>query len=371
VSLLFALAFLGLNGAAFVPFHVSHAQQSLGEQVWNYLLSRPFTVLTVSILLPILLLVLTNRSRLLNVFRTSQEARAREERTRSNEYASRYVDERKRLRQETIEQTVSMFEDIYASMAQLVELRPEGDWRERLTEIGVRLLSFPALSGAGLSRLYLEFPDLFQVIGQEESSAYYLIFGLARSLLRIARSALRLIAESTNPDEIRIIQDATYIILSQVRTRSSVRIVDVLQISSRMREPYDEVAAHSADSVRRYQGDDAASVMAAEIGDRLETLRELLAMMEEGQTVRNSVLPGVIGVEGEEFRRVFETLTWNKEQDPDEIEKALRVPYYALPQAVRLHAMRAQYSADYLKDLADRFSLTVLARAGQEQASHT
>jgi len=59
VSLLLIL--LLLNSFGFVIYHYSHSEQGAADQLWDYLSSDLFELFTISLLLPIILLVLETR----------------------------------------------------------------------------------------------------------------------------------------------------------------------------------------------------------------------------------------------------------------------------------------------------------------------
>ncbi len=94
-----------LNVMGFATYSESHPDENTSTQVWNYLDSDLFELLTISLILPIILLILESRFNLIRSFIQNRIQHIHTVEVEQRELARKRRDERSERRWETIQLT--------------------------------------------------------------------------------------------------------------------------------------------------------------------------------------------------------------------------------------------------------------------------
>ena len=352
--ILFGLLLL-LNVAAFLIYREAHAAESLSLQLWNYINSDAFKLLSASLILPIILFVLESKFKLAETVSKNLEERRRAEGQTRRERAERERQERRSKRVEAISQTIKWWDDLYGLSAEVTYFaKPIGD-RPTIEALLKRIKQATFAGEDVVNTLASIFPKL-----RSDIDLFVPFFNvLLKSTITVAESIR---GDTTKPQEIEALKDCLGVILQGTKDIAHHSILTVLNKSS--------------DLLDLDQPDDEKQRLELErdCEDQLVYLRNAAGSLREFERTRNKLLATIESDAVQEFRAKCESLEQKTRNNPeknlnefiefDEVEKA----FLSIPTEDRVLAQRIFYSPEYVKFLADFMGLVTLQTELRQRA---
>lgn len=207
-----------LNVIAFSVYRGANPGENLWVQLWNYLESAIFKVITVSLILPLILFALESRFKIAETVRQNRFIRERKEK-----------EERKEKRWECIEQTSKVWNQLWDLASEVAYFKKDADKGTTIEDLIIRLRNLTTLAEDVTNMWSHRFPDL--------PAKYYesfLIFFDAES--NSAETVAWCIRCGSDAEEILKMQDSLKRIVESINYLTHHRFIDVLKHSTQSLE---------------------------------------------------------------------------------------------------------------------------------------
>jgi hypothetical protein len=318
-----------VNLAMFETYRKAHPDQNIWTQLWEYVESGAFKVLTVSLLLPIFLLFLEGSFRIVETVEKSRLGRLR----RENE-------ERREKRWQGIELTSQMWNQLYdlASEVRYFSVGPAGE--PGIRGILQKVANFPnsAEDVVNMWRFRFELRKEYQKV--------FLVF--INTLLHSTETVAHCLADSENTKECEHLQNCLGVIQEGIKTIAHHPIIVVLTHCMELMERKED-----------RESSDQAQIIQSTIDDRLKKLREWAEALKEEQMTHNKIFPAMPGPEVEAFRRASgDVVIWMRNHPGKPLDDYERFDDFGgvfneIPIETLIHGWKIVYSKEFVRHLAD------------------
>ena len=357
-AVLLALLIL-LNLIGFTIFRNSHTSEELWTQLWNYLSSDLFKLVTISLLLPIIVLILESHFKLVQSLFENHLKRQEAIREEQRALVQKQRDERRAKRWEAIQLTQATLNQ-YFEFADRVAFYPADNSKDTRSDLLLML--------SGVSKLVISGNEVINMwhhrlnLSPDDES---LLVYLWHFPLTCGESVARYIFRGAAPAEIEELQESLEIIRDGIRAMAQHPILSFLKLHMQLLE-----LEESDVSTEKH-----------EIEAKLHTKRSALIDME--QFLKRMVssyaepLPGICGDAVNSLRNVsIEVEAWLKENPRrpfSEFERSedFRNLYFSISRKDRFKAGTINYSADFIKHLAEALAYEELYRELNERARNS
>lgn len=282
-----SLFLVALNIIVFVIYQQSHSTEDSWEQLWNYSNSEPFKVLTISLILPILILFLENLFSLRKIlgerlFEMKKVRLKREEEAKKKGLEVRW---------KVIEKTSKALNELFSLISELRYFRKDSNEESKKTSIRdiLRRIENTSISiNEIMNRWYFRFPNLRHEKG--ELHFIDLVVYFLRLLTDSAFTIADHIQGSSDPKELEELQNTLFEIQCGVRSLVYHNTLMILKCSIDIWE--------STEDKNKVKIEEAEK----EIKERLESLKTNAKWIWEEELEHNEVLSNARGSGTKAFR---------------------------------------------------------------------
>ena len=311
---------LALNLIVFFIYQTSHPSENLSAQLWVYLESDAFKVITASIILPILLCLLES------LFKISAKRK----------------EELKEKQWECIEQTSKIWNELHSLSTEVRYFKAAANEEASIEDILKRLEKFTNSAEDVINMWRFRFPNLYEGEKNEAIDAFVLFMNI---LLNSANTVAYFIQENGNTKEVSEMQDSLESIQGGINTIAHHNILSIPKLST--------------DLLGGALSPDREPSINSELNTRLNFLKFWVAELELDEMKNNEIFPHIEGNEIEDFRKKFKSIKkWKQEHPKIHMSESkefsnFRELFYKIPFEKRIRARKIPYSWEYLRHLAD------------------
>lgn len=331
ILVLFIIAF---NFIAFIIFKESHWAPNIWEHLWGYGESVVFRVLTVSLILPILLLMLQT---IFNI-RGAIEERIEKEK----------MDRRER-RLECINLTAKTWNQLYDLTNEVRHFRQSSEDCYGIHGLIKSIGSF-ANRSEDVVRLWHSELDV-----SEAEEEFFLIF--INTMLHATQTVAHAIAEGDGTEECEALKNCLGVIQESVKTVAHQKILSILIYHANLLSPI-EVSCVS----------DRENVDKDRFKRELHSIREWAEALKTEEITSNAILSSAQGAEVEDFRQHAEQLlTYIRDNPGKPLSEFSGFANFtdsfgSIPDQEVLKTSKIQYSKQFVKYLARWFAREVVCQ---------
>ncbi len=331
-------ALIVLNLIAFLLYASAHSDERVLTQIWNYLESETFKIITVSLVLPLILLFLENYFKLIETWEKSRL-----------EQAQKVAEERKEKRWEAIVRTQEMWNQLYSLASQVIYFNQKRSPKEGayIEDILENLENFDNSAEDVVSMWAFRFPNL----SQEHTD---ILITFMNTLLQSAQTVAYAIQEGADPQEIAKLQDELGVIQAQIKYVLHHRVLNALQFSIDLLDLTQDGTLATEESKNKLE---------RQMQEELTYLRNWDNALKVREAHHWPVLSVISGDEVRAFREISDKMEeWVRQNPNTNFSEAEDFPsfgelFYKIPHEARLHALTIPYSKEYIERLADWMSL--------------
>ena len=207
-----------LNVIAFFIYKEANPAANLWAQIWSYLESATFKVITASLVLPIILFVLESRFKLVETVKQNRLMRERKQ-----------EEERSEKRWECIEQTQKVWNQLWDLISEVIYFKKDKDKGTAIEDLLIRLRNFTTSAEDVINTWSHRFPNL-----PDKYAESFLMF--FNTELNSANAVAECIRHSNNAEEIRKMQDSLKWIVESINYLVHHSFIDVLKYSMELLE---------------------------------------------------------------------------------------------------------------------------------------
>jgi hypothetical protein len=310
-----------------------------------YFGSDAFKVITVSLILPILLVFFESHSKIVETIKKNREERERKEK-----------EQRRERRWECIEQTSEIWNELYSLSIEVRYFKAAANEEASIEDILQRLGNFENSAEEIVNMWHFRFPNLYK--GEEnEAVDPFLVF--MNILLNSASTVAYFIQESSNTkEEVSEMQDSLGEIQGDIKAIAHHDILTILKLSTDLlgfsTGPCNNTGALLTDREQRKQESIKSS-----LDNRVNNLKSWADELKRDEMEYNEIFPHIEGDEVEDFRKKFKSIKKLKREHPKELVgefkefRNLKELFYEIPFEKRVRARKIPYSWEYLRHLAD------------------
>jgi hypothetical protein len=207
-----------LNVIAFSIYRGANPGENLWVQLWNYLESAIFKVITVSLILPLILFALESRFKIAEAVKQNRLMRKRKQ-----------EEERSEKRWECIEQTSKIWNQLWDLTSEIIYFKKDSDKGTTIEDLLIRLRNLTTSAEDVLNMWSHRFPDL--------PAKYYESFLMFfNTELDSAETVAWCIRYSKSEREIRKMQNSLRRIVESINYLVHHKCIDVLKYSMELLE---------------------------------------------------------------------------------------------------------------------------------------
>ena len=329
VAIIFAVN-IGLFGI----YIFSHTGVGFFDQLWSYLDSGLFKLVTGSLVLPLLFSVLEKRYKFIE-----NMEREREDRRKRNEEIKRQT------RQQAIDDTIAMWQDLYSLSTDVILLKDGEDFESMVDDISRKMINFSNKAEHIVNKWSHQFTNLTY-------DDHDLFLEFVNILYQSGDSVIYYLRTTEDNDERSLMKDMLYQIRDQVKSIANHTTINVLK--------------NSAEYLRLKDGygtDEKIAEAKAKIDEDLEKLR---GWYNEVRNLDKQYDNFLVPLKGDHIQQIRQTArnieTWLLEDKKRYFFQAddfnsFENQYKQIPVEERLEALRVPYSKEYLRALTNWFSL--------------
>jgi hypothetical protein len=305
---LLSVLLVGFNFIAFLIHKGANPGEILSVQLWNYLESATFKVITISLVLPIIMFVLEKRFKIVETVRQNQHLKELKE-----------EEERKEKRWECIEQTSKIWNQLWDLTSEIIYFKKDADTGTAIKDLLIRLRNFTTSTEEVINMWSHRFPNL--PAKYEES---FLVF--FNTELNSAETVAWCIHHGDNAEEVRKMQDSLKRIVESINYLVHHNLIDVLKYSMELLELKEANAP-----------EDEQQDMISLIDERAANLKDWANAIETEEYRHNKLFSFVDTADVEAFRDAYRKFTdWlliNPDKTPVDAEEYdnLKRLFYKIP----------------------------------------
>jgi hypothetical protein len=143
------LLLVGFNVIAFFIYKGANPGEIICVQIWHYLESATFKVITISLILPIIMFVLEKRFKIVETLRQNQHLKELKE-----------EEERKEKRWECIEQTSKIWNQLWDLTSEIIYFKKDAGTGAAIEDLFIRLRNFTTSTEEATNMWSHRFPNL-------------------------------------------------------------------------------------------------------------------------------------------------------------------------------------------------------------------
>ena len=296
-----------LNVIAFIIYKGANPGENLWVQLWNYLESATFKVITASLVLPIILFVLESRFKIVETVKQNRLIRERKEEEERIIRERKEKEERKEKRWECIEQTSKIWNQLWDLTSEVIYFKKDKDKGTAIEDLLIRLRNFTTSAEDIINMWSHRFPNL-----PPKYAESFLVF--FNTELNSAETVAWCIRHSNNAEEISKMQDSLRRIVESINYLVHHNFIDVLKYSMELLELREAKASS-----------DKQQDMISLIDKRAEYLKDWANAIENEEYRKNKPFSFIDTADVKAFRKAYRQLTdWlliNPEKDPASAEE--------------------------------------------------
>lgn len=327
---------------AFLIYHQAHTSESFSLQIWKYVESGVFKLISVSLVLPIVLFLLESKFKLAKTAAKKLEDHRRIEDKTRREQVERERQERKSKRIEGISQTIKWWNVLFDLAAEIRYFKTTEGHLPTIEE-PLKALNRIATSGENLINMWsFRFPN----ISTSDTDVFVGFFNILLKSSDTVAQSIRL--GNINPKEIEVLQASLEVISEGVRAIAHHPIINVLKLSSDLLE-----AEEISDKKHRID-------MEKHRKSELKYLTEWSILLQKLEKKHNKLLFMIDEHEGKDLRITSKRFEQWVEKNPDERNlnqpeeyNKMMAAFLKIPTESRVFAQIYYYSPMYVKLLAD------------------
>jgi hypothetical protein len=211
------LLILALNLALAAVYFMAHPDDSFWKNLWEYLGSSVFMLVTGSLLIPLLLSLFEKQY---NFIENIQ--RQREERRRQLE------EQRREQRQQAINETIAMWQQLYNQTSEVIFFDLEKD-ADKLNGLIIRMINFTSTAEHIVNKWTHQFPVL-----EPEDHDVFLEF--INIIYQSSLTTVYYIKNKKEKKEVKALQEMLFMIQDQLKNIANHRIINTLKYAARVIE---------------------------------------------------------------------------------------------------------------------------------------
>jgi hypothetical protein len=327
------LLILAINIVLGMVFFFAHPDSSFWKNIWEYLGSSVFMLVTGSLLIPLLLSLFEKQYKFIENLQQQREERRKQ------------IEEQRRIqRQQAINDTIGMWQELYSQTSEVIFFDPAKD-TDKLNDLIIRMINFTSTAEHIVNKWTHQFPNL-------ELEDHDVFLHYINIIYQSGLTTIFYIRQGQDEKEIRLMQDMLFMIQDQLKNIANHRIINTLKYAARALEL--EEAGESPEEVAR-----AKRMMDAEI----EILRNWAKAISGLDEDYDNFMSPAEGQHIDELRALGRKIqSWLKEDKNRFVGQHQEFPEFErqfnnIILEERLHSMMAPYSKEYIRALADWFSL--------------
>lgn len=333
-SRLIALLIFVLNLIFFLVYYFAHPDATFLANLWEYLSSAIFTLVTGSLIIPLLFSMLEKRYKFLENIQKEREDKRKE-----------LEDQRKLNRRETINSTIAMWQELYDLVTQLIYYEPNKKNKIDINDIIIEMIKFPTSAEVTVNKWAHQFPNLKH---EDNDTLLHFVNIVYQSALSIALYIQRGIIDEKQCKEL---QDTLFLIQDQVKSIVHHRMIDVFKYSATLLELEESKADETLIKEKR-----------EDIRSFLDNLHDWVVGLTEQDNVHDNFLAPNEGAKIDEIRNTARDIEkWLKEDKERQVFQSqqftsLRDQFFKISLEDRVGAAAIPYSIDYIRATADWLS---------------
>ena len=317
-----------LNLVFGVVYYFAHPDNTVWENIWGYLGSSVFTLITGSLLIPLLLSFIEKQYKFIENLHREREEKRKEMET-----------QRRRYRQEAIDGTIAMWQQLYSQTSEVIYFDRNSDKAE-MNDLFIRMINFTSTAEHVVNKWNHQFPNL-------KPADLDVFLEFINMIYEASFTTIYYIKNSDSDEEVKTLQDMLFLIQDQVKTIANHRIIDTLKYAARIIDLKEDDAPEEKIQVIK----DKMKFELDMLKDWAKAAKDLVGHYD------NFLAPG----EGDQIQKVREIgqniRTWLKE---DKSRLIFQYPeftdfkdkYDKLSLEDRLRSARVPLSKEYLSNLA-------------------
>jgi hypothetical protein len=353
-----------LNFIGFTIYRNSHSSEAVSTQLWNYFESNLFKLVTISLLLPIILLVLESHFKFIQSLLQDHLKREEAIRAEQRALAQKQRQERTERRFETIQLTQKLMNQLFDLAIQVQYFKMDGTSKipfknekqsksDRMSKIEDILRGIEEFGVSANNTVNMWSSQLKISPDDQELFIYFL-----NIVLKCTNDTAKYIHENIDIREISELQAALGIIWGEIKRVAHHQIITILKQSMELLELKEDNAPQ----------------------DKLENIKSIMDKYRKGlkawqrflkaaELSRNDFLPEI---SGNEVNALHEALgkvkKYLKEHPEDEFYQFegihdLKELYNKIPRETRFCALNRNFSKEFIKYLADELGLERLVQS--------
>jgi hypothetical protein len=350
-ALLLLVLIVVLNGCGLLIYRASHPDQSLSLQLWSYLESETFRLVTGSLVLPLLVFLIEGHFNIAETIRKGREERAQ-----------KVQNDRQQWRLEAVERSAQMLNDVFALATEVVYWQPENDLRNLLA----RARNFFDQAGDSAASWPVRFPGLYAAVDVDG-----VLLPLLNTLYLCVTSVAVHLGETDDRQEQIELQETLGVIQEGIMSAWRSPGMGMLRCGLELEMLRDS---------RRLGGADEADVAAeeprilSEIEQYAEYLRAWVTPMVELDASAEP-MSNLVGAEADAFREVYRTAREWLLEEPGRTLSAyehydtFQERFYAIPHPDLMRAYQLAYSKRWLRELSDWLALSTYSAELESRAT--
>jgi hypothetical protein len=323
----------GINLVFFLIYYFAYPAIPLWEKLWNYLSSAIFTLVTGSLIIPLLLSILEKRYKFIENIQKQREDRRKQ------------IEDQRRLgRRETINDTIGMWQELYILTTEVIYFEPGKDGHTEINQVITKLIRFPSSAEVTVNKWGHQYPNL-----KFEDHDIFLSFVnvVYQSALSIALYIQRGIEKKQRNE----LQNMLNLILDQVKSIVHHRMIDVFKYSANLLEI--EEGEGDKQKVQEYKRN---------IQMNLDLLSDWAKGITQHDNLYDNFLAPSEGPEINEIRTTVRSIEkWlvedrNRQVNQSEHFVDLQKQFYQIDMNDRVSSAAIPYSIEYIKAVANWLS---------------
>ncbi len=221
--ILLLVLLVAFNVIAFFIYQAANPEGTLSVQLWNYLESAIFKVITASLILPIILFFLENRFKVVENMRQDRRLKERKEK-----------EELKEERWECIEQTTKIWNQLWDLTSEVIYFKKDANKEPTIENLLIRLRSFTPSAEDVTNTWSHRFPNL----PPEYEEAFTMFFNTELDSTETVAWCIRQANDGsdTEKEEIIKLQDSLKRIVESINFLTHHSLINVLKRSMELLE---------------------------------------------------------------------------------------------------------------------------------------
>jgi hypothetical protein len=324
---------IAINLAFFLVYYFANPELSVWVKLWNYLSSAIFTLVTGSLIIPLLFSILEKRYKFMENIQQQREEKKKQA-----------EDQRRASRIETIDDTIKMWQDLYNLTTEVVFFDPDNTDTKEINRMMTDMIKFPSSAEVTVNRWGHQFPNL-------KFEDYDTFLHFVNVVYQSALSIILYIKRGIDQKQRLELQNMLYLILDQVKSIVHHRMIDIFKYSARLLELEESGAKESEMGMIRLDisvNIDSLNDWAKGITDHDEKYDNFLAPTENAQIddIRKTAREIEKWLKEDKNRQVFKS---------DQFDE-LRQQFYNISLEDRVSSAAIPYTIEYIRAVADWLS---------------